>query len=160
VAENSRLTVAVHALCWLALAGRSGVDSLTSEQIASSLESNPVAVRRALAPLRDAGMVTTDLGRQGGWSLARPAERITLAEVHAVVDGPQVFALHPHEPNQECPVGFGIRDVLDDVYGGVAAAVDSELARHTVADVLDTLLRDHPLPQPWAGVPGVRRAGP
>lgn len=146
VAGNSRLSIAVHALCWLALAVREGVGSLTSDQIADSLQSNPVAVRRALAPLRDAGLVATDVGPGGGWSLARPASNIDLAQVRAAVDEPPVFALHPHEPKQTCPVGFGIRDVLADVYTQVNGVVDRQLANHTIAEVLDTLLAEHPLP--------------
>jgi Rrf2 family protein len=153
MAGNSRLTVAVHALCWLALAERHGHAALTSDQIAASLDSNPAAVRRALGPLRDAGLVTTDVGPGGGWSLRAPAARITLADVYAAVEPGSVFALHPHQPRQDCPVGYGIAPVLDDIYERVARAVAGELSRHTISDVLDTLLRRHPLPTPWAGVP-------
>jgi DNA-binding IscR family transcriptional regulator len=153
MAGNSRLTVAVHALCWLALAERHGHAGLTSDQIAASLDSNPVAVRRALGPLRDAGLVNAEVGPGGGWSLRLPAARITLADVYAVVEPAAVFALHSHQPRQDCPVGYGIGPVLEDIYGRVAQAVTGELARHTISDVLDTLLRQHPLPTPWAGVP-------
>ncbi|MFC7549435.1 Rrf2 family transcriptional regulator [Plantactinospora sp. GCM10030261] len=158
MASNSRLTVAVHALCWLALAERHGRAGLTSEQIAASLESNPVAVRRALGPLRDAGIIATDLGPGGGWSLRRPAADITLADVYAVVEPGTVFGLHPHQPRQDCPVGHGIGPVLADIYDGVARAVASELSRHTISEVLDTLLRQHPLPTQWPGVPTARGA--
>jgi DNA-binding IscR family transcriptional regulator len=154
MAGNSRLTVAVHALCWLAFARRHGHPGLTSDQIAASLDSNPVAVRRALGPLRDAGLVTAGLGPGGGWSLGRPAGAITLADVYAVVEPGAVFALHPHRPSQECPVGYGIGPVLEDVYGEVARAVAAELSRHTIDHLLDTLLRTHPLPTEWAGIPG------
>jgi Rrf2 family protein len=147
MAGNSRLTVAVHALCWLALAQRQGRPGLTSEQIAASLQSNPVALRRALGPLRDAGLITTGLGPGGGWSLTRPAGEITVADVYAVIEPGTVFALHPHEPRQTCPVGHGIRPVLEDIYADAARALAERLSRHTIDDVLDTVLREHPLPQ-------------
>lgn len=158
MAGNSRLTVAVHALCWLALAERHGHTGLTSDQIAASLDSNPAAVRRALGPLRDAGLVATDVGPGGGWSLGAPATGITLADVYAVVEPGAVLALHPHQPRQDCPVGYGIAPVLDGIYERVAQAVAGELSRHTIGDVLDTLLQRHPLPVPWAGVPLPRSA--
>ncbi len=158
MAGNSRLTVAIHALCWLALAERHGHTGLTSDQIAASLDSNPAAVRRALGPLRDAGLVTTDVGPGGGWSLQASAASITLADVYSAVEPSPVFALHPHQPRQDCPVGYGIAPVLDDIYNHVARAVAGELSRHTISDVLDTLLQRHPLPVPWAGVPLARRA--
>ena len=146
MAGNSRLTVAVHALCWLALAERQGRKALTSEEIAASLESNPVAVRRTLGPLRDAGLVTTGLGPGGGWSLGRPAAEITVADVYAAVEPAALFALHPHEPRRNCPVGYGIRPVLEDLYADAARALVERLSQHTVDDVLDTVLHDHPLP--------------
>jgi DNA-binding IscR family transcriptional regulator len=145
VSANSRFTTAVHALCWLELACRRGDTSLTSERVAASLASNPALVRKALGPLRDAGLVTVGRGPGTGWSLARPAHRISLDEVYAALDEEPAFALHPHEPNQECPVGFGIRPVLAEVYADTGAAVRRTLRRRTVADVLDQLLAEHPL---------------
>ena len=146
MAANSRFTIAIHALCWLELAARRGYPSLTSERVAASLASNPALVRKALGPLRDAGLVTVGRGPGAGWSLARSARRIRLDEVYDALGEEQSFALHPHEPNQDCPVGFGIRPVLGEVYADAATAVRRSLRRRTVADVLDTLLADHPLP--------------
>jgi DNA-binding IscR family transcriptional regulator len=150
VSANSRLTTAIHALCWVELAARRGDAGLTSERVAASLASNPALVRKALGPLRDAGLVTVGRGPGSGWSLARPARAIRLDEVYDALGEETAFALHPHEPNQECPVGFGIRPVLSEVYADAEAAVRRSLRRRTVADVLDTLLADHPLP-PKAG---------
>jgi Rrf2 family protein len=146
VAANSRLTTAIHALCWLELAARRGYPSLTSEDVAASLASNPALVRKALGPLRDAGLVTTGRGPGAGWSLARPARKIRLAQVYDALRDEPPYALHAHEPNQECPVGFGIRPVLAEVYADAEAAVRRSLARRSVADVLDEVLSDHPLP--------------
>ncbi len=145
ISANSKLTTAVHALCWLELARRRGVSTLTSEQVAASLGSHPVLVRRSLAPLRDAGIVTSGRGPGSGWRLGRTADDITLLEVYRALGPQETFALHAHEPNLECPVGFGIRPVLTQVYDGVDAAIASELAGRTVATVLDTVLADHPL---------------
>ena len=147
MAANSRLTTAIHALCWLELAARRGYPSLTSERVAASLASNPALVRKALGPLRDAGLVASGRGPGAGWALARPASEIRLDEVYAALgDSEAPFALHPHEPNQECPVGFGIRPVLGGVYADADAALRRTLARRTVASVLDELLATHPLP--------------
>jgi DNA-binding IscR family transcriptional regulator len=146
VAANSRLTTAIHALCWLELAARRGYPSLTSERVAASLASNPALVRKALGRLRDAGLVTTGRGPGAGWSLALPARRIRLDEVYDALGEEPPYALHPHEPNPHCPVGFGIRPVLGEVYADIDNAVRRTLRRRTVADVLDTLLAEHPLP--------------
>jgi DNA-binding IscR family transcriptional regulator len=141
VSASSRMTVAIHALCWLELAARRGRPRLTSAEIASSLASHPVQVRRELAPLRRSGLVEViGKGPGAGWSLARPAETITLREVSAALGEESPFALHPHAPNQECPVGSRIRPVLGDIYADVQAAIARELGGRTVADVLEQIL--------------------
>ena len=147
MSANSRLTTAVHALCWLELARRHGRPSLTSAEIADSLASHPVLVRRTLAPLRDGGLLeVVGRGPGAGWRLVRSAATLTLADVHDALAEPGPFDLHPHEPKQDCPVGYGIRPVLGNVYAEVAAAVRATLDGRTIADVLDTTLADHPLP--------------
>jgi Rrf2 family protein len=148
MSANSRLTIAVHALCWLELARRGGRHALSSAEIADSLASHPVLVRRTLAPLRDRGLLEViGRGPGAGWRLARPAAAVTLADVHsALEEGPGPFDLHPHEPKPTCPVGYGIRPVLRDVYCQVQAAISTVLTTRTIADVLDTTLAEHPLP--------------
>jgi Rrf2 family protein len=136
VSANSRLTIAVHALTWLALAHRRGRERLTSDEVAASINTNPVVVRRSLGDLRRAGLVQVAHGAGAGWRLARPAEDITLLDVYDAVSAEPVFALHAREPNQECPVGRGIRPVLDSVYGRAVDALRAELASTSIADVL------------------------
>lgn len=143
--SNSELTTAVHALCWLELAARRGRRSLTSAEIAASLASHPVQVRRTLAPLRRTGLVeVVGRGPGAGWSLGRDASEITLREISVALGETSPYRLHPHQPNQECPVGAGIRPVLQDIYAEVQAAIAEQLQRRTVADVLDTVLGEPP----------------
>ena len=141
MAANSRLTIAVHALAWLALAQRRGRDVLTSDQVAASVNTNPVILRRSLGDLRRTGLVRVRHGAGAGWSLARPPEQITLLEVYAAVEREPLFGLHHTEPNLECPVGFGIRPTLSTVYGEVELALRRQLERTTIADVLRETLK-------------------
>jgi Rrf2 family protein len=138
---NSRLTIAVHALAWLALARRRGRDALTSEQVAASVNTNPVVIRRSLGDLRRAGLVEVRHGAGAGWRLARDPEEITLLDVYHAVEQEPLFALHHTEPNLECPVGRGIRPALRTVYGSIEQTVRRELGHTSIADVLrETLL--------------------
>lgn len=136
MAANSRLTIAAHVLAWLALAQRRGREVLTSEEVAASVNTNPVIIRRSLGDLRRAGLVTVRHGTGAGWSLAREPEEITLLEVYDAVDARPPFGLHHSEPNLECPVGRGIRPALSGVYGQVERAMRRELAGTSIADVL------------------------
>jgi Rrf2 family protein len=141
MAANSRLTIAAHALAWLALARRRGLEILTSEQVAASVNTNPVIIRRSLGDLRRAGLVTVRHGAGAGWSLAREPEQITLLEVYDAVEQDPPFGMHRTEPNLDCPVGLGIRPAMGDIYGRVEQAVRDELAKTSIADVLRETLR-------------------
>ena len=143
MAANSRLTIAVHALAWLALAQRRGVERLTSDQVAASVNTNPVIIRRSLGDLGRAGLVRAWRGAGAGWSLLRPPERITLLDVYQAVEHDPLFALHHSEPNLECPVGYGIRPALSVVYDAVEADLRRALARTSVADVLEETLANN-----------------
>ena len=141
MAANSRMTIAVHALAWMALAQRRGHAVLTSDQVAASVNTNPVIIRRSLGDLGRAGLVHVRHGAGAGWSLARAPEQITLLEVYDAVGQESPFGMHHAEPNLECPVGRGIRPALSQVYGGIEQAVRRELALVSVADVLRETLR-------------------
>jgi Rrf2 family protein len=137
VAANSRLTIAVHALTWLALARQRGREWLTSHEVAASVNTNPVVMRRCLGTLHQAGLVEVRHGPDAGWTLARPAARITLLAVYEAVESEPLFAMHRNEPNLDCPVGRGIRPALAPVYDGVEKAVRQQLRRTSIADMLD-----------------------
>ncbi len=84
MAANSRLTIAVHALAWMALAQQRGQPVLTSERVAASVNTNPVVLRRSLGDLRQAGLVEVRQGAAAGWSLAKDPEQITLSSARWV----------------------------------------------------------------------------
>lgn len=149
MSANSQLTAAVHALCWLELAARRGRSSLTSSEIAKSLANNPVQVRRNLAHLRTAGLVSvTGRGPGAGWTITRPADTISLSEVYDALAETGPFALHAHDPNPECTVGAGIRPVLTGIYAEALDAMIRELGTRTIADVLDEILANDPVELP------------
>ncbi|MCU7722640.1 Rrf2 family transcriptional regulator [Actinoplanes sp. KI2] len=140
MAANSRVTIAAHALAWLELARRQGRAVLGSDEVAASVNTNPVVVRRSLGDLQRAGLVTARRGRGAGFSLGRPATEITLLDVWLAVSPEPLLALHHSEPNLQCPVGRGIRPVLTDLYEDATEAFRAALARRSIHDVLERIL--------------------
>jgi Rrf2 family protein len=136
MAANSRLTIAVHALAWMALAQRRGHQRLTSAQVAASVNTNPVIIRRSLGDLHRAGLVEVWHGAGAGWGLARAPAEITLLDVYDAVEREPLFGMHRAEPNLECPVGKGIRPALGHVYREAEQALRCELRRTSIAEVL------------------------
>jgi Rrf2 family protein len=136
MSANSRLTIAVHVLTWMALAAERGTPALTSDEVAASVNTSPVVIRRCLGDLRRAGLVNGRAGPGAGWSLARQPREITLCQVYEAVEPDPLFGLHHSEPNLECQVGRGIRPALGPVYEGAERALRAELAGTTIADML------------------------
>ncbi|MFF4713285.1 Rrf2 family transcriptional regulator [Streptomyces eurythermus] len=134
---SSRSAIAVHALAMLA--HRRG-GTLTSAEIADSLDSNPVLVRRVLGRLRDARLVRSTEGRGGGWSLARAPRDITLHDAYAAVEEGRIFSRHTRPPSTACEVGRHIGDVLDAEFQNAERALEQQLGRTTIADLLLRIL--------------------
>ena len=140
MSANSRLTIGVHVLVWMALARERGVAWMTSDQVAASVNTNPVIIRRSLGDLRRATLVEVRRGAGAGWSLAREPREITLLDVHDAVEHEPMFAMHHTTPNLECPVGHGIRPALGQVYNEIDQTLRRELTRTSIADVLHSTL--------------------
>jgi Rrf2 family protein len=134
---SSKLSVGIHILTGLAL--HRG-EALTSEQIAGSVNTNPVVIRRLLGLFREAGFVESKPGVGGGWMLVVDPKRITLLDVLRTVEPRnETFALHRSEPNHECPVGCNIQDVLTEIYAEVQEGMAKRLARSSIATVMVAL---------------------
>ncbi|MEV4802339.1 Rrf2 family transcriptional regulator [Nonomuraea sp. NPDC049421] len=140
MSANSRLTIAAHALAWIGLYQRQGHEVATSEQIASSANTNPVVIRRLLGDLRRAGLVESRRGLGAGWTLARDLESMTLLDVYEAVETGPLFALHRATPDQGCVVGHGIQPAMRRIYDGIEETLRGELARVTLQDVLQDVL--------------------
>ena len=131
--SSTRFTVAVHTLTLLAF---NEAEPVTSETLASSVNTNPVVIRRVLGALRAAHLVTSQGGNGGGWRLAGDPATITLCQVYRAVEDEPLFALHHRPPNPHCPVGRNIQRALGGHFAAATHAMEAELGRTTLADIL------------------------
>ncbi len=127
---SSRFPAATHILT--ALHWNEG-QLLSSEQLAATVNTNPVVIRRVLGMLRKAGLVTTLSGAHGGSKLARSPQQITLLAVYQAVEDTSLFRLHC--PSPACPLGGVIETILAPIYGEAEQAMEQVLAGVTLAQV-------------------------
>jgi Rrf2 family protein len=128
---NQRFAISIHALTLLA----ANSDLLTSEMIASSVDTNPVVIRRTMASLREYGLVKSKSGAHGGWRLLRAPNQIVLRDVYRSLGEDDVLSIHSH-PSKYCPVGKNIKGVLQNVFNEAQTELEKSLGNYTVADIL------------------------
>jgi Rrf2 family protein len=131
--RSSRFATAVHILTLLATEKD---QSLTSEYVAGSVNTNPVVIRRLLRKLAEAGLVSSCPGSAGGSRLARDARQITLLDAYAAVESGELFGEASQEPNPKCPVGKHIGEVLAPRIQAAESAAAASLRKTTIADLI------------------------
>jgi Rrf2 family protein len=127
---SAKADYAIRAAVELAAAGEGPVKG---DQIARAQKIPVNFLENILADLRNAGLVASRRGAEGGYWLARPADQITLADVIRSVDGPlaNVRGVRSEQLEYE---GSALR--LLDVWVAVRASLRSVLERVTLADVV------------------------
>jgi Rrf2 family protein len=131
---NTQFSIAVHVLAAIANYER----PFTSEVLAGSVNANPVFVKRILVKLSKAKLVTTTVGKSGGYDLARSPESISLFDIYSAVSPPSAFAIHAYEATR-CVVSSNIKEVMSEVLIGTQKAVENDLKRTTLADVVSNI---------------------
>jgi Rrf2 family protein len=132
---NTQFSIAVHVLA--AIANYKTI--FTSEVLAGSVNANPVFVKRILVKLSKAKLVTTTVGKSGGYNLARSPESITLFDIFSAVSPPSAFAIHAYEKKEWCVVSSSIKEVMGEVLIGTQNAVKNDLQRTTLADIVSKI---------------------
>ena len=129
---SSRFTIAIHMLTCMETFKEEY--KITSDFLASSINVNPVIIRRILSQLKEAGLIEVKRGT-GGAGTIKPLEEITFLDVYRAVECIEENTLfHFHEnPNPACPVGRNIHNILDDKLLKVQEAMERELKSITLA---------------------------
>jgi len=129
MSHNTHFPIAIHILTLLAFNER----HLSSAEIANSIETNPVFVRRIVSDLQQAGLVTTIRGVHGGVKLLYAPETITLDQVYdAVVVNPLMVV---HQGSPKCLCGDNIQPILRATFDHAEKQLKQDLAQQTIADI-------------------------
>ena len=136
---NQPLSLSLHAL--LHMAERPDA-SMTSADLATCMNTNPVVIRRTFAGLRKAGIVTSAKGHGGGWRLQRKPAAITLDHVQRAL-GERVVAYSASDAPPQCLVNRAVHNALDEAMAAATGLLDQRLATLTLADLMADVKRLH-----------------
>ena len=126
---------------------------MTSEVLARAMSTNPVVLRRLMAGLREAGIVTSEKGHGGGWLMATPLENVTLHDVHRALGAPALVSLGFREDRPECLVAQVVNESLRNAMEAAETSLLSSLDGVTLAQLakrftsrMDAQVRAHENP--------------
>ena len=134
---SSRFTIALHILT--CIEEFKNDYKITSDFLSSSINVNPVVIRRILQKLKSAGIITVARGNVGSMEINRDLKDITFYDVYKAVnciDDEGLFHFHEN-PNPLCPVGRNIHNVLDKRLDAIQQAMENEMKKSTLADVIN-----------------------
>ena len=133
---SSRFTIAIHVLVCIETFKKD--HKITSDFLASSVNVNPVVIRRLLQQLKKAGLVNVKRG-SGGADIEKPLDEITLLDVYEAVgcvENGELFHFHEN-PEQRCPVGRNIHALLDRRLEAIQKAMEQEMRSVSIQDIMD-----------------------
>jgi len=119
---NGRFAISIHILSLL-----KEEEGVSSEYIASSININPVLVRKELSRLSKANLIITKEGKNGGSYLACSPKKITLADVYKATYEKPLFNHSKNKPNPKCPTGNKIGAIMEEVNELAEAALLKKL---------------------------------
>jgi DNA-binding IscR family transcriptional regulator len=126
---DSRLSGVLHAL--LHMAEMDG--PATSDTLAKAMCTNPVVVRRIMAGLRDKGLVRSEKGHGGGWTLACDLSTVTLRDIYDALGCPSLLAIGNRNAAPQCLVEQAVNASLDQAFRDAEALLLSRLENVTLA---------------------------
>ena len=137
--RDSRLSGVLHVL--LHMAQKAG--PATSGDLAQAMGTNPVVLRRVLAGLRDQGLVRSEKGHGGGWTLACDLAKVTLRDVYTALGSPSLLAIGHRRETPGCIVEEAVNATLRKSFEDAESLLLSRLGEVTLAALSDDVRRRH-----------------
>jgi Rrf2 family protein len=134
--RNSQLSMALHVLLHLG-----GTTAIPSEALAKRTGSHAVVMRRTMAGLRRAGIVHSEKGHGGGWTLARALSEVTLADVYDALGMPQLLAMENRTESPGCLVERAVNGALSDAFAAAEALLLARFRSLTLAELSSRIER-------------------
>lgn len=129
---TGEFAAAVHALVYL----NHKKTTLTSDELAENVCTNPARMRKIMARLKKAGLVTTKEGAEGGYFFPHDAKKVNLKMISDAFDLTIVSSnWKSGDEEMECLVASGMATVMDGIYGQLDCLCKDRLEEITVHSI-------------------------
>lgn len=105
---------------------------VSGKEVARKQDISIAYIEQILIPMRNAGLVRTVRGRNGGYLLNRPASDITLLEIIELFEGRLELVAERDQSS------------ASDIWNRLTQSLRKETAAISVADLADIICRDNP----------------
>ncbi len=124
--DNKQFATAIHVMLSLSM---NKEDSLVSStELAQSVNTNPVVIRRILGKLQKAQLIETIKGQYGGVRIKADANKITLNDIYQAVQNKQLISTSERKIQKNCPISRCMQNVMCGIATGVESATTSYLS--------------------------------
>lgn len=124
--------LAVHALVYL----NHKQTTLSSEELAVNICTNPAHVRKVMTMLKKGGLVSAREGGAGGYTFSLDPAAVTLRSIADATGARFVSAAwRSGDADMECLVASGMAAVMDGIYDDLDAKCRERLDCLTIADI-------------------------
>lgn len=136
---TTRFSDAIHILAYLDIYAGT---KLSSENIAVSVMTSPVVVRRIMSALEKNQLIVTTHGAPNP-HLAKAPEKISLLDIYYAIEGDKQLFDVDQNTNPDCIVGGNIQHTLQHYYAEAQNAALGRLARISLADIINDIIVAH-----------------
>lgn len=133
---DTKFSVALHILTMIS----ESREVLTSQALATSVGTNASYIRKVIALLKNADLISSQQGKSG-YQLSKSPEEIFLLDIYYAtqeIDHISLFQLHQNA-NKACPVGQHIEGALSPIFSNVEQQLERELGTQTLQTVINNL---------------------
>lgn len=129
---TGEFAIAVHALVYL----NHKASTVSSAVLARNVCTNPARIRKVMAKLKNAGIVVTKVGAEGGYFLEKSASEVTLRQV---IDAVEIAVVSSSWQTGDalinCMIANGMVDVMNKIYSELDSLCRKRLEKITIEDI-------------------------
>lgn len=136
MSASNKLSTAVKALYFLSEAYP---EPKSSTEIANSIGYNPSKLRKILSYLVKDNMVMSTRGKNGGFLLARPTNKINLQEIYCAVEFRQAFHLDVSSSKNDSESTQQFNNYFLDLFSEVQVQIEDKMSGIVLEDVIKNI---------------------